>query len=105
MINQTTSGGASGYALTDASGNSNGTQTYDAFGGSRGQSDSQLPFGHAREQLDAESRLGVINDTGGQRGSRDRGDYLAVNGIDEGERACRRAGRQSLVWLGLVAPR
>ncbi|MGI8552352.1 MAG: RHS repeat-associated core domain-containing protein, partial [Dehalococcoidia bacterium] len=67
LINQTTAGGASSYALsdgsgsirqlTDGTGNSLGSQTYDAFGGSRTQSGSQLPFGYAGEQLDAESGL------------------------------------------------
>ena len=38
-------------------GNQTGTQTYDAYGGSRAQTGIQLPFGFAGQQTDPESGL------------------------------------------------
>ena len=43
--------------LTDSGGNVAGRQGFDAYGASRSQSGSQLPFGYTGEQTDAESGL------------------------------------------------
>ena len=69
LISQVASGGttysqADGLGsvrlLTDGSGNSAGTAQYDAYGASRGQTGTQLPFGFAGEQTDGESGLSYL---------------------------------------------
>jgi RHS repeat-associated protein len=67
LIAQITGGGTDTYAhqdglgsirvLTDDTGASVGTQTYDAFGATRSQSGTQLGFTYTGEQIDAESGL------------------------------------------------
>jgi RHS repeat-associated protein len=67
LISQITGGGTPTYAhqdglgsvrlLTDSTAAAIGTETYDAFGESRSQTGSQMPFTYTGEQSDAESGL------------------------------------------------